>query len=90
MHLIRLYLVCLDILEKGEIVTYRENELPLLRSIRAGDLQKEDGTYRTEFFDLVTEFERRLEYARKNTSIPEAPDIEKILEFIMDVNRKSV
>ncbi|MDE7243976.1 MAG: nucleotidyltransferase domain-containing protein, partial [Oscillospiraceae bacterium] len=90
MHLIRLYLVCLDILEKGEIVTYREKELPLLRSIRAGEFQKEDGSYRREFFDMVTEFERKLEYARTNTSIPEAPNFHKIQEFVMDVNGRSI
>ncbi len=90
MHLIRLYLVCLDILEREEIVTYREKELPLLRSIRAGEFQKEDGSYRQEFFDMVTEFERKMDYAKKNTSIPEAPDFYTIQEFVMDVNRRSV
>lgn len=46
MHLIRLYLMCLDILEKGDIVTYRGDDLDLLMSIRRGEYQKEDGTYR--------------------------------------------
>lgn len=49
MHLIRLYLLCLDILEKEDIVTYRGDDLPLLMSIRKGDYQLEDGTYRPEF-----------------------------------------
>lgn len=42
MHLIRLYLMCLDILEKGDIITYRGSDLPLLMSIRKGDYQLED------------------------------------------------
>lgn len=36
MHLIRLYMMCLDILENKEIVTYREKEHDLLMSIRNG------------------------------------------------------
>ena len=63
MHLIRLYLMCLDILEKEDIVTYRENDHDLLMSIRSGAFQLEDGTYRQEFFDMVNEFEKRLSYA---------------------------
>ena len=36
MHLIRLYMMCLDILEKGEINTYRDKEYNLLMDIRNG------------------------------------------------------
>ena len=36
-HLIRLLLTCLDILEKEEIITCREADLPLLMSIRRGE-----------------------------------------------------
>ena len=57
MHLIRLYTSLLDILEKEDIVTYRSDDLPLLMSIRKGDYQLEDGTYRPEFFEMVSDFE---------------------------------
>ena len=36
MHLVRLYLMCFDILDKGEIVTYREKDHDFLMSIRDG------------------------------------------------------
>lgn len=36
MHLIRLYMMCLDILEKEEIITFREKEHDLLMDIRNG------------------------------------------------------
>ena len=36
-HLVRLYYMCFDILEKGKIVTYRENEHNLLMDIRNGE-----------------------------------------------------
>ena len=87
MHLIRLYLTCLDILERGEIVTCREKEHGLLMGIRNGEFQMEDGTYRPEFFDMVREYERKLEYAREHTVLPERPDMKKIQELVMEVNR---
>lgn len=90
MHLIRLYLMCLDILEKGEINTYRKNDLDLLMSIRNGKYQKEDGTFYIEFFDMVTDYERRLKYAAANTSLPEKPNYRLIEEFVMSVNERVV
>lgn len=90
MHLIRLYLMCLDILEKEEICTYRSNDREMLLDIRNGKYQKEDGTYSSEFFDMVTEYEERLQYAKQNTSLPKTPDYHKVEEFVMDVNRRAI
>lgn len=86
MHLIRLYLMCLDILEKEEIVTYRGEDRDLLMSIRNGAFMNPDGTYMPEFFEMVNEYENRLEYAKKNTSLPKSPDMKKVEEFVEDVN----
>lgn len=90
MHLIRLYLMCLDILEKEEIRTYREEDRDFLLSIRNGAFQKEDGTYRPEFFELVSEYEKRLTYAKENTSLPKTPDMKKVEEFVMSINRRVI
>lgn len=90
MHLIRLYLMCLDILEKQEICTYRENDRDFLLSIRNGAFQNEDGTYKQEFFELVSDYEARLRYAKENTSLPEKPNMKRIEEFVVSVNEKSV
>lgn len=90
MHLIRLYLMCLDILENGDIVTYREKDHDLLMSIRKGDYQNEDGTYRQEFFDMVNEFEKRMSYAKENTSLPDHPNMKQVEEFVIAVNRRSL
>lgn len=90
MHLIRLYLICLDILEKKDIITYRGDDLDLLMSIRRGEYQKEDGTYRQEFFDMVSDFERRLGYAKKNTDLPDNPNMKVVEEFVMEVNRRAL
>lgn len=83
------YLMCLDILEKEDIITYREQDLPLLMSVRRGDYQMEDGTYHPEFFEMVSEFEKRLSYAKENTSLPEKPDMEMVEEFVIEVNRRA-
>ena len=90
MHLIRLYLMCIDILEKEDIITYREKDHDLLMSIRGGAYQKEDGTYRKEFFDLLNEYEKRMKYAEENTSLPASPDMKKIEEFVEEVNLESL
>lgn len=86
MHLVRLYLMALDIFEKEEINTYRENDLEFLMSIRYGAFQNADGTYRPEFFEIVSDFEKRLAYAVKNTGLPEKPDMRLIEDFMISIN----
>lgn len=90
MHLIRLYLMCLDILENEEIRTYREDDRDFLLSIRNGAFQNEDGTYRQEFFDIVSDFEKKLKYAKENTSLPAKPNMKRIEEFVMSVNKAAL
>jgi len=90
MHLVRLYLMCLDILEKGEINTYRCDDREFLLSIRNGKFQKEDGSYMPEFFDLVKDYEKRLKYAKANTDLPAAPNMRRVEEFVMEVNRRAI
>lgn len=90
MHLIRLFLMAIDILEKEEINTYREKEQKLLIDIRNGAFQKEDGTFRNEFYEMLADYEDKLDYAAKNTSLPEEPNYGKVQEFVMSVNEKVV
>lgn len=88
MHLVRLYLMCLDILERKEIVTYREKDHDLLMRIRNGDFQKDDHTFRGEFWEMVDEYEKRFKYAAENTSLPDEPNIDAIDEFLHDLNKR--
>ncbi len=90
MHLIRLYLMCLDILEKGEITTYREAEHDLLMSIRNGGFLNGDSQPTDDFFALVDDYKRKLEYAENNTALPENPDYKRIREFVISVNERIV
>ena len=90
MHLIRLFMMAIDILEKEEIITYRKDEHELLMKIRRGEFQKEDGTYRTEFYEILADYEKRLHEAAENTSLPDEPDYERVQEFVMSVNEREV
>lgn len=90
MHLVRLYLMCIDILEKEEIITYREADLEYLLSIRYGKFLDENGHPIEGFYDVVNEFERRMNYAAENSSLPEKPDYKAISELRMAINEKVV
>lgn len=90
MHLIRLLMTGIDILEKGEICVYREKEHDLLLAVRNGEYQKEDGTFSSDFYDIVSMYEKRLAYAAAHTSLPEAPDMERVQEYVMSVNERVV
>lgn len=90
MHLVRLFMMAIDILEKGEINTYRSKEHELLLRIRGGEYQKEDGAFDEAFYDIVADYERKLDYAAAHTHLPDEPDIEKVQEFVMSVNEKVV
>lgn len=90
MHLIRLFMMALDILEKGEICTNRRNDLELLMKIRKGEFQREDRTFKSEFYDILTDYEERLSRAAKETTLPDHPDMEKVEAFVEYVNRKAI
>lgn len=90
MHLIRLYLMCLDILERKEIVTYREKEHDFLMSIRNGDYLDSNEQPTEEFFGIVNDFEKKLNYAKNNTDLPDTPNYKKINELMMTVNEMVV
>lgn len=90
MHLVRLYFTCIDILEKEDVITYRDADLPLLMKIRNGYFQNDDGTYRKEFFEMIDDLENRLQYAKENTSLPSSPNYKKVEEFVMEMNRKVI
>lgn len=89
MHLIRLYLMCLDILGRKQIVTKRP-EHDLLMDIRNGKYLDENDQPVPEFYDMVNDFEKKLKYVADNTDLPDKPDYKKIDEFIASVNERVV
>lgn len=90
MHLIRLFFMAVDILEKGEINTYRRQERELLAEIRNGGFQKADGTFKGEFYTLLADCEKRLEQASQTTKLPDEPDMAAVQQFVMWVNERVV
>ena len=59
MHLVRLYLMCFDILERGKIITYREQDHDFLMEIRNGKYLDDNKQPIPEFFEMVTDFEKK-------------------------------
>lgn len=90
MHLVRLYYMCFDILEKEQIITYREDEHDHLMEIRNGKYLDENDQPIPEFYEMVDEYEKRLNYAYENTSLSNAPDYKKVNEFMMSVNERII
>lgn len=90
MHLIRLYLMCFDILEKGEINTYREKEHDWLMEIRNGRYLDENNQPVPEFFKIVDKLEARMQSALQNSSLPSKPDYKKINNFVANINERIV
>ena len=90
MHLIRLYLMCLDILTKGEIITYREKEHDFLMEIRNGKYLDNNRQPLPEFFEMVDDFEKKMNYAKENTDLPDNPNYKKIKELVMSVNKSVI
>ena len=43
-----------------------------------------------KFFEMVDALDKRLEYDKENTSLPERPNYDKINEFVMSVNERVV
>lgn len=86
MHLVRLYLMCFDILEKGEINTYRKNDIDFLMDIRNGKYLDDNRQPLPEFYEIVDEYENKLNYLKEHSDLPDKPDYYKINRFLEDVN----
>lgn len=85
MHLIRLYLMCHEILSTGDLHTFRKDDHDLLMSIRNGEYRDTNGGVIDEFYTLLNELEKRCEEASKTTLLPKTVnklEIEKLLKEI--------
>ena len=86
MHLVRLYLMCFDILENGEIITCREKDHDFLMDIRMGKYLDENDQPLLEFYEIVADYEQKLKYLGDHTFLPDKPDIEKVNALVREVN----
>lgn len=90
MHLLRLYYMAFDLLETGEINTYREKERDFLLDVRQGKFRKEDGTYTDEFFELRRKMDERFKRDIVESELPDEPDMKKVNELVMWANSRIV
>lgn len=87
MHLIRLFMMAVDILETGEICTHRKEDAGLLMKIRRGGFRQPDGAFSPEFYEILEMYGHRLEKAAQITRLPENPDMERVAAYVERVNR---
>ena len=85
-HLVRLFLMCFDILEDGKIVTYRRKDHDFLMDIRNGKYLDDNQQPIPEFYEIVDELENKLEHYKNTNSLPDNPDYKRINKFLADVN----
>jgi hypothetical protein len=90
MHLIRLFMMGINILENGEITTrMKGDDLKLLLDIRDGKYMT-DSKLIPEFFEIVGDYERRFEEAADNSYLPAEPDQESIAKLVESFNYRAV
>lgn len=89
-HLIRLYLMCIDILEKEEIITYREKDHDYLMSIRNGYYMNEDGTIKPELYKELEGLKGKMRELEKTTKLPDKPYYKDAEQLLIKLNKMSL
>lgn len=91
MHLIRLYLMGIDLNTKRQIITYRKDEHDMLMSIRNGEYMYEDGKrVRPEFYELLHDIQAKYDYSVANTILPQEPNYEAIDEMMLSIYKSLI
>ena len=83
MHLIRLMMMGIDILEGKGINTYRK-EKDFLLDIRHGKYSFD------EIFEITNEYDRKFREAKNHTDLPKYVDMNKVNELIAEINLQIV
>lgn len=90
MHLYRLYFMCIDILEKHEINTYREKEHDFLMAIRNGEMQLHSGELKAEAIEILEKFKINTQRAFESTTLPSKVDTDKLNELYIEIVTKTL
>lgn len=83
MHLIRLMMMGIDILEGRGINTYRK-EKDFLLDIRNGKYSFD------EIFEITDEYDNKFKEAKKQTDLPKCIDMDKVNELVAEINLQIV
>ena len=90
MHLLRLFMMGIDILENKVIRTRRpDDELELLKAVRDGQFMK-NSVLTEEFYKVVSEYEQMYAEAERNSKLPDNPDMEAVEKYVLDINRRII
>jgi predicted nucleotidyltransferase len=87
---LRLPLMCCDLLEKKQIITFRENEHDLLMSMKHGEWLDERGMPIPDFFKLADELNDKVKKLAEKSTLPDEPDFERIDNFVAKINERIV
>ena len=90
MHLVRLYLMCIDILRDGEIITFREKDHDFLMDIRDGKYLDDNMQPINEFYEIVNDLESQMNYWKEHSVLPDKPDYKRANKFLMKTNLRTV
>lgn len=88
MHLFRIYLMGSELLEEGEINTFRKDRKFLLE-IRNGKFIK-DGRLTDECLEYLSKLEERFEKAKDLDILPDKPNYNEIEKFVIEMNSKVI
>lgn len=90
-RVVHAYMVLIDILEKQQIVTYRnDNERALLNALRNGGYLDADITPNDAFNALCKELQEHFEHANETTALPSDVNCELLYDLLMRINEQIV
>lgn len=89
-HLVRLMMDAIELNETGTLHTYKTgSNRDLLMDIRTGKyLTSDNDNVIPEFWELVDDYQNKLNYAVDNSVLPEEADLERIKDIFYDINKK--
>lgn len=90
MHLIRLYLMAIEGMEKCDMHTYQIKNLELLMSIKNVNYRDSSGYVKKEFYEMLDQLNVRLENAYLNTKLNANVDKNKLNELMCEIYKRGV
>lgn len=86
MHIIRIYVTGIDLLNEQDIIVYRQKEHNLLMNIRNAVYLDSENKPNCEFWEMLSYYREQFKNASLNTKLPDKPDIESIENLQMKIN----
>ena len=90
MHTIRLYYMLLEILETGDLHTYRTIEREELLKIKNGFYREADGRVKSKYYSLLESLEERINNAIGTTKLAENVMKKDLDELILSIYKKGL